>query len=233
MARFGTFFGPNLPAGEYDVLLIKGRDTFPTRFVLAYDPDAPYTKEDREVQRQTTLRLYNLSETCAWLYEALAGVRDRARTVETEDAALAERLTQLADRADEHIGRIVALEGDGYVAEGEELYERISQLYRLVSSYPGRPSDSQVERAVQLEGDFSDLEKSLQPFLTEELLAVNEALDKAGLPAITYLDKETFLGSEAGSGGSDSGGGRLFWKGDEMYRVLTGTPLGHRWLGGL
>ncbi len=228
-ALFGSLFGPNLQAGAYDVLLIKGRDTFQTQFVLEYDPDSPYELAGRELQRTTAMRLYDLSEHSAWRYALLNGIAQGARAVESDDEALRQKMETLAEKAETLIARFVSLEGDGYVADGEELYERISNLYRLVSGFPGRPSDSQVARTDALEQEMIALDQEIEAFLGKELKTANAALTAAGFANLAYPEKTAFLEGES-TGGQRSSGPR--WKTDRLYRTITGTPLGEHWING-
>lgn len=76
-ALFGSLFGPNFPAGKYDVKLIKGSDTYETSFTLANDPNAPYTDADRTTQRDWTMRLYNLTEKLAYIYNTYGEVEKK------------------------------------------------------------------------------------------------------------------------------------------------------------
>jgi photosystem II stability/assembly factor-like uncharacterized protein len=149
-ASFGTTYGPSLPAGTYQVNLVKGRDTFQTDFTLAAHPDSPYGEAERKQQYDLLMRLYNDSESLAYHYEVLSQLEQQLDTLSVSQARLADTRTALLEKVRRQMGRIVFRGGDGYVNEGQELGEEVSVLYSAVSGYPGAPSGSQVKEADRL-----------------------------------------------------------------------------------
>ena len=227
-ALFGSIFGPNLEAGEYEVRLIKGKDTYTTSFTLAYDPDAPYTLEERALQRKVTQQLYDSSEELAYIYhvydqlgtqlEALDGLKKKRQLA----------VDRLAKDIRTTMSTLVALEGDFYVDEGEQIRERISNLYMKVSQYPGKPSDSQVDEANRLSLAMQQINVQFAQRLSNEIMAINDLLVKEGLAPLRYDSEETFFATEDDT--SSNEGGQLDWKGNEMYRAMNSTDLGWRWI---
>ncbi len=191
-ALFGSAFGPNLPAGEYQVKIVKGKEEFTTKIELMYDPKAPYSPEDRQVQEQTVRQLYDMSEQIAYIYDALQSVEEQAKQKESNSKKLNASLEGLAESAAQLKGSIVALGGDFYVNSGEEIREQVSDLYRLISSYPGRPSDSQLKRTEMLGNQLEEIQQRFQAFQKEQLAEVNAALEKANLEAIQWMTWEDF-----------------------------------------
>jgi photosystem II stability/assembly factor-like uncharacterized protein len=226
-ALFGSTFGPNLEAGEYEVKLIKGKDSYTSSFTLAYDPDAPYTEEERALQRKVTFQLYDMSEELAYVYH----VYDQLQTQLSEITDLKKKRQMAVDRLAKDIrttmSTLVALEGDFYVDEGEQIRERISNLYTKVSQYPGKPSDSQVEEADRLQQAMQQVNVQFARRLSGELAAINALLEKEDHEMVIYDSRDTFFATETED--SSNEGGQQNWKGNEMYRALNATPLGWRW----
>ncbi len=193
MALFGSILGPNLESGVYNVKLTKGKDIFETQFELTYDPESPYTLEDRKVQRETVMKLYNLTEDMAYLYAMLIHVEDQARARAGESKKAAKKLTTYVDEVEKYRSSLVALGGDFYVDEGEQIRERISDLYRQVSTYPGRPSNSQILRTEVLTRDMKDAEARFNEFTGPKLDKINTLLEKQGLVKIEIKTKEAYL----------------------------------------
>ncbi|GJM35248.1 MAG: hypothetical protein DHS20C18_42490 [Saprospiraceae bacterium] len=218
MALFGSLFGPNLQAGKYDVKLVKGKDTFETTFELINDPDAPYSKEDRVLQRAVTLRLYNMTEQLAYIYEVYSLLENQANALIEKEPRVKKDLKQLAQKVKQEKNTIVSLDGDFYVDEGEMIRERVSNLYRQVSSYPGRPSDSQVKRTDVLDRDVKAVQQRFDVILANDLMEINKKLTKREAKGIEYPTFEAFKADDGG--GSGTGGGQLLSKGSELYRVL-------------
>lgn len=228
MALFGAMTGPNLEAGTYEVKLVKGKDTFETSFSLINDPQAPYSTADRQLQHNTTMELYHLTEQLAYQYHVLDLVGTSLKAVNLKNKKAQAKRTGLLDKTEKLRSRLVSLDGDFYVDEGQEVYERVSNLYRLVSSYPGRPSEGQMTETEQLNGEMEAIETTFAGITGPELKEVNEALDKAGLGLIVLPDKAAFLAGDDTSAG-ESGGRRS----DRYFRTLTGSPLGWHWAIGL
>lgn len=228
MALAGSIFGPNLEAGEYEVRLIKGKDTYTSSFTLAYDPDAPYSSEDRTVQRKVTLDLYNMSEQLAYIYHVYTQIEEQAAAVTGLKKKRQAIANNLVDKIKKIKSSLVAMEGDFYVDSGEEIRERISDLYRRVSQYPGRPSASQVAESERLMNKMKQVQADFDTNLANEVATLNTYLTKAAKTPITWDDKTVFFSSE--TGGSSSNSGQLMIKGNEMYRSLNSTLLGWRWM---
>ena len=201
MALFGSTVGPNLEEGTYTVELIKKKDTLATSFTLQYDPESPYSSADRKVQRETVLKLYKLSEDVAYFYDESNALSNQLEELAEENEALSQEMMHLKSALDTFRNALVALEGDFYVDEGEEIRESISNLYRMVISYPGRPSESQLNRANTLASETAESEANFQSLINQVKL-INEKL--ANVKAKVHMrTREEFLD---GAGGSSSGG---------------------------
>ena len=192
MALIGSLFGPSFETGEYHIQLIKGRDTFHTQFDLVFDKDSPFVPEDRNTQRVAALELYDMIEQMAYIYQVLDEIEGGATAIETDKEELEEMLTELAEKANQKRTTLIAQGGDFYVDEEEKLYERISELYMGVSSYPGKPSESQIKQQKILGSKVEDVEKGVEVFIEEDLGPVNKALEAAGLEKITFSSFSDF-----------------------------------------
>lgn len=206
-ALVGSLFGPNLAAGQYEVRVIRNKETFTTTFTLKNDPRSPYTDADREVQRELTMRLYNRTEQLAYIYHVLGNVESKAKEIKGAKPKLKKQLDAFAAKAGKLKDGLVALEGDFYVDEGERVNERLSDLYRQVSSYPGRPSQSQIDRAGTVEKELNDAQTQFNALLNNDLAVINKALTEAKLEGITYPSFEAFKDDKGG--GAGDGGGQL------------------------
>ena len=184
MARFGTTEGPSLQAGTYRVVLTKGKETYETSFTVAPHPESPYPAADREAQRDLLLRLYAAVEQVAYLHEVLERVAVQADTLGEED---------LLDKARTLQSELVFTGGDGYVNEGEQLGESVTQLYGAVSRFPGRPSASQIGEAQRLRGEVATVAEKIEQLLVDVRI-LNEGL--IAEKRIVYPEKEKFLAAK-------------------------------------
>lgn len=205
-ALVGSLFGPNFPAGEYQVKLIKGNETFESTFKLANDPTSPHTAAERKVQYETTMRLYRLNERLAYLYDVLADVEKQAKAVSPKSKGkLKISVDKLAAKAGKEKDGLVFMGGDGYVNEDEALREELSDVYRQVSSFPGKPTNTQLQLAAKMEKTIADLDQRVQTMLNTEVATLNTALTKAKLEAIKHKTFEEFMKEETKTGDAASG----------------------------
>lgn len=191
-ALFGSFFGPSLAAGKYKVKVVKGKEEFVSNFTLMNDPQSPYSQEGRAYQRKLAFQLYDMSEHLAYVYEGLKNMEDKARSHAENNKKLAKKLNTFADDAAKFSASLVSLRGDFYVNSGEKIRERISNLYRYISSYPGKPSDSQAAQAQKLEEEMKEIMDKFEAMKNQELPKINAALSKAELEEIKIESLEDF-----------------------------------------
>ena len=190
-ALFGTLFGPNLDAGKYKVRLVKGKESYETTFELKNDPNSLYSDSDLAAQRKATMDLYKLTEDLAHVHFTLTEAKDQANKLAEKDGALKGELGAFARMVETYANDLVFIGGDGYVDSGEKISEKISSLYRQVSSYPGKPSTSQLERIASLVRDFAPIKEGYTAIVTDALNDVNAKIKAAGLSEIklTPFDK--------------------------------------------
>jgi hypothetical protein len=193
MALVGSLFGPSLPAGIYQFKLIKGKNTYESQFELTYDSKAPYSNEDRKIQYDYTRKLYNMTEDLAYIYYALQEMTNQSKARAESDKKQSKKLLAFADITGRLAASLVSLSGDFYVDEGEEIGESISQLYRYISSYPGKPSDSQINQAELLDDKLDIVKEKFEVLVSVNLQKINDRLLKNELQPISYLAKEDFL----------------------------------------
>jgi photosystem II stability/assembly factor-like uncharacterized protein len=209
-ALFGSFQGPNLAEGTYKVKVIKGKDEFWADFSLQYSENSPYTAEDRKIQRETTMRLYHLTEKVAYLYYAQEDLIRQLKTTLQQNEKMGKRINPVLKEIETLLNALVFKGGDFYINTDQKLGERISELYGQVSSFPGRPSSSQIARTTVLEGDLNKVIEKFDLVKKDKLLALNQELTRNKLTAITVMTEEEFRTKETTKGGTASPG-NLQW----------------------
>jgi len=196
MALFGSLFGPNLPAGKYKVRLVKGKEEYFSGFELQNDPKSIYSERDRNVQIDATYQLYDMTEQMAHLYHNLEEMKEQANKHIKMQESMEEDLTDFTKKVDDFSNTLVALGGDFYVDEEEKIRERISDLYRQVSGYPGRPSNSQLDRIKVLVADFEKVVADFEMLKTTDLASINENLKMANVNEIILTPFDEFIKDE-------------------------------------
>jgi photosystem II stability/assembly factor-like uncharacterized protein len=202
----GSIVGPALPAGTYKVKVIKGKEEHWTSFTLTYPEKSPYTAEDRKVQQETTMRLYNMSENLAYIYDSQVELIKGANTALEQNPKLSKVIKPYIQEVETQNALIVFKGGDFYVATEERLTERVAELYGQINGFPGRPGPTQLERVTNLSMEVGDIQKKFDELRGEKLQKINNAIEKSKLGPIKVQTEEDFRkkndGGNSGKGGS-------------------------------
>jgi hypothetical protein len=179
--------------GTYTVKMTRGKDTYTTRLVIGIDPRARYTLEDRKLDFDASMRIYNLLADMSFDVDRINGARDalteRAGKLGAGDP-LRTRLVELSAKADEMRRKIVATKEGGAVTGEERIREKTTQLYGVLTGYEGRPADYQVARIDSLKRELDDVVKEFDAFVAGALADANRALARKKLEAIRPLTRE-------------------------------------------
>src|ERR1035438_1945307 len=127
--------------------MTKGDKVYQAQLNVALDPRAKFTIEDRKAQFELGTKLGGLLDHMTWAVDAIIGVRDSAAKSAAalpEADPLRAKLAALAESADKIRSKIVATKEGGMVTGEERLREFLAELYGDLTSYEGRPTDSQV-----------------------------------------------------------------------------------------
>jgi photosystem II stability/assembly factor-like uncharacterized protein len=215
-AAFEAAQGPRVVPGTYTVKMTRGKDTFTTSLVLIPDPRAKYTAEDRKLNFDATMRVYNLLDDMTFDVDRINSVRDALAEKVAKLSAndpLRTHLQDLAARAEEIRKKIVATKEGGAVTGEERIREKTTQLYGALVSYEGRPADYQVARIDSLKRELDDVVKEFDSFVAKDIQEANAALAKKKLPIIHPLTREEWDkdNSESESSGAAPPGG-MQWR---------------------
>ncbi len=226
MALFGALSGPNLPAGKYDIKLIKGKKTFETEIELTVEEDDVYTVANREAQRELLMQVYNDTEELAWIYDTYDRIEKQAKALSPKKKKVAAMAKSVTEKAAKTKANLVFLGGDFYVDEGARLREEMGNLYFDISTFPGQPSESQAKEAARINGEMAKVKAEFNALLNDQLAELNEKLDED--QQINWPSKADFLATE--STGSDAGPQRQRWKGNTLWKDALTNPLGEAWI---
>jgi photosystem II stability/assembly factor-like uncharacterized protein len=160
MALFGSIVTPSLSEGQYTVRIVKGKEQYETVMELEEEAARYYSAEDRRLQSGTLRQLYDQTERLGYLYFAAGDLLAWADSMAGQGQRKADQkaVRDLATGLRQWRDTLVALGGDGFVAEEEALREEISTLYLSISGYPGRPSDHQLRTTARLDAKLKDNE---------------------------------------------------------------------------
>ena len=189
---YGAMVGPTVPEGAYKVKVIKGTETYESQIQLKADPTVPYSAEDRKVQFETSMKLYQMQERLAFLADQITNVRDQAKDRAgklKKNDGLAKKLSTFANQLDMLHKSIVATR-EGYLTGEEQLRERVVELYLFVSLHAGRPTQSQLGRLTVLTGELDKANAKYEAIVGKELNPLNTQLTAKKLEPIQIMTKE-------------------------------------------
>jgi photosystem II stability/assembly factor-like uncharacterized protein len=209
-AAFEAAQGPRVLPGTYTVKMTRGPETFSTQLVVTLDPRAKYTSEDRKLEFDAAMRVYNLLGDMSFDVDRINGLHDalldRAAKLKG-DAALGKNLQGLAQKVEELRKKIVATKEGGAITGEERIREKTTGLYGDLLNYEGRPTDYQVSRIDSLKRELGDVEAESEAFVTKELAPVNKSLTQKKLEAIQPLTRKTWDAANGDSAGGGPAGG--------------------------
>jgi len=170
--------------------MIKGKDTCTTEIKVMYDPDSPHTAEDRALQQKMVWRLYRMQEGLACIGHAVTSARDKAK----ENAkklkkgdSFAKTLNDFADELDQLNKTLVATKTGAGITGELQLREKVVGLYGSVSSYNGKPTESQLARMNVLEKEIDKKNAEFEAIISKELNSINKKLEGKKLEPIRIM----------------------------------------------
>ncbi len=141
---FGGFTAPRVKAGTYKAVLTKGKDTFEHTFELVYDKKEGLSAQDRDLQYNTTMKVYNMTQDLAYMVYQLDAVLEASK----EKKKLTKGLNNLKKT-------LVVTTGDNYVGTAEpQLREKMANLYSKIAGSYDKPSDSELENLAMITESF-------------------------------------------------------------------------------
>ncbi|MFI5151369.1 MAG: glycosyl hydrolase [Bacteroidia bacterium] len=190
---FGGYIGPLIPEGTYKIKVIRGDKSFEKEVTLRFDPRSIYSVEDKKFQQETTHELFNMEESLAYLGDKISWLRDSALSRSAQAPAnkeLDKLVKAFSSKVDTwHATIAVSIAGTAITGE-EKIREKLTQLYYKVSSFEGRPTDSQIDRKKSLEKNISDASLQADDLLKTELPKLNAALAKEKLSELKVVSRD-------------------------------------------
>jgi len=186
------FFGPQVQEGTYTVKLTKGKETYTSTVKLVPDPRSKSTAADRAEQHKLVTKLYTDLAQLTYVVDATNDLREqtKARAAGATDAQLKEQLNKLLGELNDFRETLVSVKEGGAITGEEKLREHLGDLYGAVNGYSGRPTQSEIERAVVLEKQLDDAGAKLKSIGATSLSPVNTALQGKNQQPIKAMSRE-------------------------------------------
>lgn len=192
-ARFVS--GPMIPEGVYKVKITKNGKEYFGKIELISDPITFHSKEDRKLQYDTVMKLYRMLEKLAYISDSLLewkkGIDDGVKTLEEKKAgkALVKTLKDFSFKLKKFHSELVVEEG---LYTEPKLSENILDLYSSISSYGGRPTNSQLLHISALEEEVKKVEEKFKIIKEKEIPQINSKLRSSKLKPLEIIEEEEY-----------------------------------------
>ncbi|MEQ9403963.1 MAG: hypothetical protein RIM99_10275 [Cyclobacteriaceae bacterium] len=189
---FGGFTSPRVPAGDYKVVMTKGKETFETTLTLKNDPNSLITDEERKANYETTIQLYNMSEQLAYMVYEIDEILAKAEEVSKQGGsksaeAVISDLNELKET-------LTITSGDNYVNSGEpKLRSKIADLYSKIASGFQAPSSSEMANLSLLTERFDKAKNDLSFIKSKRVPKMEKYMEGKGITNIELKTFEEFI----------------------------------------
>ncbi|MGE0589968.1 MAG: WD40/YVTN/BNR-like repeat-containing protein [Cyclobacteriaceae bacterium] len=191
---FGGFTPMRAPAGDYKVVMTKGKETYETSVKLVADPNSLWSDKDRANLQLVSEKLFNMSEELAYMvYEIDETIAHAEKVAATSSSAkkvskpLIDELTKLKES-------LVITTGDNYVGSSDpQLREKIATLYSKVASGFTPPSSSEMENLKLLEDTFNKAKSDYSLTKSRRIGKLESVGAKSGVEQPKLMTFEEFL----------------------------------------
>ncbi len=195
-----AIFGPLLSEGTYTVKMIKGDQAYTTHVELIADPRSKHTPEQRQLERQTALKIYGMLAQLSYLAEAVNNLEAQATARVGKLPAndpLRKRVQALADTL-AALGVSMAANKEGAMTGEIELREKVLALYGSVNGYEGAPTQTQLDRVAVLDRALQKTASDLDAATTKEVPSLNLLLEKKKLEPLAPLTEDEWQKKQKG-----------------------------------
>jgi hypothetical protein len=191
---FGGFTAPRVPAGNYKIILTKGKKTFEQIIETKYDEKSITTPAERKEQEALTQTLFNMVEDLAYMVYEINEMQTLAQEVMNSNPQGKKVAKKLFEELEVLRRDLVITSGDNYVASAEpELREKMGELYSNVASSYDRVAGTHKLNFELISEDFNAAKKRYASINEKDEKKFLSFLNKSGISKPGIQSKEEFL----------------------------------------
>jgi len=191
---FGGFASPRVAAGQYKIVLTKGKNTYEHVIDVVYDEESITTLEQRKEQEKLTETLFNMVEDLAYIVYEINGTMDKAQEVIDNNPNGKKKAQQAYDTLNKLLKTLVITTGDNYVASADpELREKMGDLYSGVAGNYGKVTGARKDNFELISEEFETAKEEYKEIKNKEIKKFYSYLEKNEMPLPETKSKEEFL----------------------------------------
>jgi len=191
---FGGFTSPRVPAGKYEAVIQKGKDTYRTELVIEYDPKSDISLADRKANEELTKKLYRMNQELAYLVFEMDELTKVAEGLKAKGSSQSKIATPFINETANLKETLVVMKGDNYVGAAEpQLREKLADLYSKVASTFYKPSNSELDNLDALETRFAAGKADFKKIKEKHLSKINKALSKDKVEPLMIKTYDEFV----------------------------------------
>ena len=188
--------GPTYPPGEYQVRVVKNKDTIHGTIYVEYDENPHHSTAERDERHKYLMQAYHMLEDLAFLDNQIIEIRNQSKILaDSVKGSLNKKLLALSEDMAKLRTQILATR-EGRITGEIKLREKIGGIYSGIMSYQGKPTKSQINRLVVLQEEMDSFENQVSKVIDTTVTVMPEKLETSGFLTIILMDKKTFLEKE-------------------------------------
>ncbi len=191
---FGGFTSPRVPAGNYKIVMTKGKKSYDHIIEVIYDEKSATTLSERKEQEALTQTLFMMVEDLAFMVYEVNETMDKAQYVIKNHPKGKKTAQKTYDALNELLKTLVVTTGDNYVATADpEIREKLGDLYSGVAGNYGKVSPARKDNFELISEELNAAKANYQAIKNKEVRKLYSFLEKNEIALPVIKSKEEFL----------------------------------------
>jgi photosystem II stability/assembly factor-like uncharacterized protein len=192
--NFGSFSSPRVPAGNYMVVMKKGKEEYTQEIELQYDPKSDIPLADRKAQEEMAMLLYDMTQDLAYLVYQVDASIDYIYATNVNNPKLNKVAGEALTLFNNLKETLVVTTGDNYVGAAEDqLREDIGDLYSVITGNLEKPGNNQYNNLATLEKRLEAAHKNYNGIQQNEWAKYEKAALKNDINPLEMKSFDEFL----------------------------------------
>jgi hypothetical protein len=169
--------------GDYSIKIKVGDKAYDSKMQLTAEENPGFTMEDRKVQYETAMQLYNMHEELAKTVDDISNKQKvlKADLDKAKSPKVKKLIQEYVDKLEELRGTLLPTKQKSIFVDEKRLREDISDVYQAVCNQEVRPSNLQIERINGLKDELKKSNDKNTALTTQYAEKIKAALVKEGL----------------------------------------------------